>query len=394
MLTLWRWSIAVQVTSVAMITLFFGVLQRSVRREDLGIWATGWLLNLLALSVALFFWLALPDGVGYWSVRFCFLSLKTLAALVLLQGGWALAYPGRRLLGRLLFVLGGLVYPLVFAFILTNNDRIGVIQQGGYGVLFVVAGLFLWRSREQGLTWLASGFLARGLICVAEGCAYAIALAPSEVFLGRIRVWGASFLSASSSFDSATEWLLALGFVLALSNRLQRELQRSNQELLGVQEDLRQLADRDPLTGLPNRRSLPEIFRSVRSQNSQVLFFDLDDFKRINDVFGHQAGDACLKRFSTALRDHFRSSDAFVRYAGDEFLVVAPGISADDAAARISGLRVWLDNSGAADGDAIRFSVGVAELLPGGDPEQVVRDADKAMYGAKALSSTRPRAER
>src|SRR5579863_7120253 len=124
MVALWRWSIAVQLTSVAMITLFFGVLQRSVRREDLRIWARGWLLNLLALSVALFFWLELPNGAEYWSVRFCFLSLKTLAALVLIQGAWALGRPGRRMIGRVHFIVGGIAYPFVFAFILTDNDRI------------------------------------------------------------------------------------------------------------------------------------------------------------------------------------------------------------------------------------------------------------------------------
>ena len=80
------------------------------------------------------------------------------------------------------------------------------------------------------------------------------------------------FLAASSSFDSGVEWLLALGCVLALSERSQRELRRTNAELLEAQEGLRRLADRDPLTALQNRRALPEVFRDVRP--GEPIFFD------------------------------------------------------------------------------------------------------------------------
>jgi diguanylate cyclase (GGDEF)-like protein len=388
-LALWRWSVAVQLTSVAMVTVFFVVLQRSLRREDLGFWVRGWTLNLSALSVALLFWVLQPDpGPVYWWARFFFLSLKTLAALFMMQGAWALGHPGGRLIRRPHLLIGALLYPFVGAFLLYDNDRLGVIEQTGYGVLFLVTAFLLLRSRERGLTWLATGFIGRGVLCVIEGVAYAVALAPAGAVAVHVKGWGASFLSASSSFDSGTEWLLALGFVLALSYRMQRELERYNLELLGAQEELRRLADRDPLTALSNRRSLPEIFRAVHAVGAHVLFFDLDDFKRINDVYGHQAGDQCLKRFAIALGASFRPCDALVRYAGDEFLVVAPGLDAKGASDRVAALRDRLE--GARDGDeTIRFSAGIAELRPGGDPDQALRDADEAMYEAKAWSAGR-----
>ena len=138
-LALWRWSVAVQLTSVAMITLFFGVLQASVRREDLRFWSRGWMLNLSALSVALFFWVVQPaPGPIYWWVRLLFLSLKTLAALFMMQGAWALGHPGGQLIRRPHLVIGALLYPFVGAFLLYDNDRIGVVQQTGYGVLFLL----------------------------------------------------------------------------------------------------------------------------------------------------------------------------------------------------------------------------------------------------------------
>jgi diguanylate cyclase (GGDEF)-like protein len=388
-LALWRWSVAVQLTSVAMITLFFGVLQASVRREDLRFWSRGWMLNLSALSVALLFWVVQPrPGPIYWWVRLLFLSLKTLAALFMMQGAWALGHPGGRLIRRPHLLIGALLYPFVGAFLLYDNDRIGVVQQTGYGVLFLLTAALLLRSRERGLAWLASGMTARGTLCIVEGVAYAVALAPAGAVAARVKGWGASFLSASSSFDSGTEWLLALGFVLALSDRMQRELQRYNLELLSAQEELRRLADRDPLTALRNRRSLPEIFRAVYAEGAQLLFFDLDDFKRINDVYGHRAGDDCLRRFAAALGEAFRPGDALVRYAGDEFLVVAAGLDKRSANDRLAALRDRLESS--RDGqEPILFSAGLAALPPGGDPDRALHEADEAMYAAKAWSANR-----
>ena len=389
-IALWRWSVAVQLTSVAMITLFFAVLQRSMQREELGYWSRGWIINFTALAVALFFWIVQPPpGPIYWFVRFFFISLKTLAALLMMQGAWALGHPGGRLIRRPQLIIGILVYPFFAAFLLDNNDRIGLIEQTGYGVLFLITAWLLMRSQERGLTWLAAGFIVRGALCVTEGVAYAANLVPAASLLGRLKPWGASFLSASSSFDSLSEWLLALGFVLALSSRTQRELQRYNLELLSAQEVLRQLADRDPLTALANRRSLPAIFRTVHEQGAQLLFFDLDDFKRINDVYGHQAGDDCLKRFTAALRASFRPDDQLVRYAGDEFLAIVPGLDEQDASARIGALRDRLEAE--TGGEPIRFSVGIAALAPGGDADRALREADEAMYKAKAWSQNRRR---
>ena len=114
-------------------------------------------------------------------------------------------------------------------------------------------------------------------------------------------------------FDGGAEWLIALGCVLALSDRVQRELRQTNESLLEAQEDLRRVADRDPLTALDNRRTLPGALRSVQPEGALILFFDLDGFKQINDSYGHHAGDLCLKRFAEALRESFRPRDFVVR---------------------------------------------------------------------------------
>jgi hypothetical protein len=140
------------------------------------------------------------------------------------------------------------------------------------------------------------------------------------------------FLASHSSFDTGAEWVIALGCVLTLYRTIQLELTQTNTDLLAAKEVLQELVDRDSLTGLANRRALPIILRESDTTGATILFFDLNDFKLINDSYGHQIGDDCLKRFARALQASFRPDDHVIRYAGDEFVVVAPGLDPDQLA--------------------------------------------------------------
>jgi diguanylate cyclase (GGDEF)-like protein len=392
-LLLWRWSTAVQAVSLVLLTVFFALLARSVRLAEVGWWARAWACNLAALGATLVYWYFQPEGTVYLVVRAAYIAGKTAFVLLLIRGAWALKHPGDRPLPSRGWAIGLGVYSIVAAPFTTPIDRLGLVQDLVMGALLLAGAFLLFRKpRESEVGWLATGLLLRSLLALGEAWAHALQLMPDRVGPSLVARSGA-FLAASSSFDSGVEWLVALGCVLALSERVQRELRRFNQELLTAQENLRRLADRDPLTALSNRRQLPEALRAFQPHGALFLFFDLDDFKEINDRYGHNVGDEWLRRFAAALGECFRPSDVLVRYGGDEFLVVASGLDDISGHERVARLREKL-RAAPGGGPPVLFSVGVARLAPGGQPEEALKEADRSMYAAKSARRTRPAATR
>jgi diguanylate cyclase (GGDEF)-like protein len=388
-LFLWRWSTALQVTSLVVIAAFFSALARSTPRAELRWWLWAWLSNLGALALTLIFWYFEPEGWTQLLVRGGYLWTKTTFVWLFIQGAWALVRPGMTVL-RLRYALPTIcVFAIAGAFALNTVPLLGAGQHTMVALAFGFGAFALARARDASFSWLAAALALRAVLATAEVVAYGLQV----VSPGSMDSWrdiARALLSASASIDTASEWLLALGAVLAVSARAHRELRTYNQRLLDAQEDLRRLVDRDPLTALANRRALPEIFRAVQPNGARLLFFDIDHFKSINDLHGHQTGDECLQRFASALRESFRPDDAVVRFGGDEFLVVASGLAAEACDERIARVRDRLRHPSLTEGPAIRFSVGVGELLPGGRPDEALEAADQAMYRAKA-GARRPR---
>jgi diguanylate cyclase (GGDEF)-like protein len=379
-LILWRWSSAVQVASLVMIAAFFAIFSRVNPRAELTWWARAWLANLLALTVTLLFWYFQPTVLRP-LIGPLYLGSKIAFVLMVAQGAWTMIRPGERLLSDKAIAGGVLGFALAGWLFLQGVNRIGVGQHLTLGLIFLALGIVMFRS-PMGSRWLAAGLAVRSLIALSEAFAYYLQLARPEG--DALRATAGAFVSASSSFDTGAEWLLVLGSVLAVSERGQRELQQANRELLAAQEGLRQVADRDPLTTLANRRALPEIFRNVQPDGAVLLFFDLNGFKQVNDRHGHAAGDECLRVFAGSLRDSFRPDDFVLRYGGDEFLVVAPGLDRTGASARVESLRERVARA-LPRNVTCGFSVGMSELAPGGNPEAAIQAADHDMYLAKGV---------
>lgn len=383
-LLLWQWSSAVQISSTLLIALFFLVYGRSAQRPELRWWVAAWLANGAALSVTWAFWMLAPSGPALPLLLGVYFACKTSFVGLVLLGVIAFHRPER--VRRILRPAAGAVLLLsgLGAIWVADINLIGVLQAS---IIALVLGAAAWeclRHPGAGLGWLALGCTMRAVLGLAEAVGYAFRLAlPADALPESIGV----FLAAHSSFDTGAEWVIALGCVLAITHRVHGEVVLAHAELGRAHESLRVVAERDALTGLYSRRMLKPLLEQHRDEDLELLFFDLDDFKRINDTQGHDVGDACLVRFADALRKHFSAARARVRFAGDEFIVIAPpGLAEHGTAA----LRADLARS-APGLPPLSTSVGRAPLPVGGSPDQALRDADLAMYREKASRPERRR---
>jgi diguanylate cyclase (GGDEF)-like protein len=379
-LLLWRWSTTAQITSELMIAVFFVVLARSVRRVEMRPWIQAWLWNLIALLVTIIFWFAQPKSpIAFMVVVFGYTLSKTIFSVLLVAGTWNFVRRPPSFNVRRVVIAFVVAYAAFAAFTFDHIDKLGTAQSAVIGLILGFGAVLLLVTRAPGAGWLAAGLSIRTLLAIIETLAHGAHLFPQH-FVSESAI--GIFLASYSSFDTGAEWVIALGCVLILYRTIQQELTQSNVDLLAAQEVLQELVDRDPLTGLANRRALPDVLRSVFRSGATILFFDLNDFKGINDRHGHQTGDECLKRFARVLQASFRPDDHVIRYAGDEFVVIAPAADSDQIVARVENVRERLKFE-RSDGPPIKFSVGHATVPVNGDAEAALREADEAMYRQK-----------
>lgn len=174
----------------------------------------------------------------------------------------------------------------------------------------------------------------------------------------------------------------------------EQALQGQLEAVHALQAQLTEQANRDPLTGLYNRRYLNDSLRrefgpgARTDQSVAVLLVDIDHFKQINDRYGHSAGDQVLRHVATRLQQQARASDVVCRYGGEEFLVLLPGMDADAALSRAEWYRKTVSVPGtiiALEGAVVTLSIGVAGTTDKAvSPQDLIDRADKALYLAKS----------
>ena len=159
--------------------------------------------------------------------------------------------------------------------------------------------------------------------------------------------------------------------------------------------EARQLAETDALTGFFNQRYFHETLRreALRAQRYDrrlaLLIIDLDDFKAVNDRIGHLAGDAVLAQVAERLRNEIRSVDIGCRVGGDEFGVIMPESTAEDAAQLFQRMHDAVGSMPVPGGSRVRVSAGIAELRHGETAAGLFERADSALYRAKELGKDR-----
>ena len=181
-----------------------------------------------------------------------------------------------------------------------------------------------------------------------------------------------------------------------------RELSRAAAELgpllgeYGTIAATRSAATIDTLTGLPNRRGVARMLEDAMAYVREggryaVLLLDVDHFKSINDLLGHQTGDRALAQIGRSIAENIRGVDVAGRFGGEEFLVLLRDASRERAMQIGERLRSAIESSGLeyADGKAVTISVGVAYARPADSTDDVVERADRALYRAKNAGRNR-----
>jgi diguanylate cyclase len=202
-------------------------------------------------------------------------------------------------------------------------------------------------------------------------------------------------------FATLLVFVLTIGrcmFLGIFSSSLKQSLYQSGLKLKEAYKRIEELAELDELTGSYNRRCImrmldEEIARAGRNgAPCSIALIDLDWFKRINDAFGHPTGDEVLRTFSITMFANIRGIDRFGRYGGEEFLLVLPGMSTDNAVRALDRLRAIiaeLDWSAFSPDMSVTISAGVATLKPEETPDTFLARADGALYAAKARGRNR-----
>jgi len=171
-----------------------------------------------------------------------------------------------------------------------------------------------------------------------------------------------------------------------------REVEKKNRELENLLKKVELLAMTDHLTGLYNRRSALNLMKKELARVQRmggtfaVLMIDVDDFKQVNDSYGHEGGDCVLKAISDLLREDIREYDIAARWGGEEFLVVLPGDDCEGGRILAERVRSLAEKQELKYRDeVIRFTLtaGVACFRPGDNLDDVIRCADEAMYRGK-----------
>jgi diguanylate cyclase len=275
-----------------------------------------------------------------------------------------------------------LTMPQIATNILLQLGFLLAIPEIGYlflSVMFVIFGFASLRmtARQAVVLWALTG--------AAIAAIFLFLKTPVALPMATTAEW----LAASFSFAMTIGQCTYIGL---FGSTMRKTLHQRTVELRLAYLRIEELAQTDDLTGLPNRRSIvkmldDEIARGHRGTPCSVAMIDIDWFKRINDTYGHPAGDEVLRTVAITVFANIRANDRFGRYGGEEFLLVLPGTARDEAALIVERLRAMiaeLDWNAFAIDMAVTISAGIASLAPDDSSDAILARADRALYAAKA----------
>lgn len=382
--------------ALLLVGLFGALLRAHPRRQPyFREWSRAWIW-LLAALLGVVVQYALPEVSGGD-------SLAVRAANLLYQTG-KLLFVVHLLCGTLNYVMG--VRPRAFL-------RRAVPVAVGYGVLTaflpgvllngvmllqapLVAGPFVlcaWLLLRLPPSRATLGSRATGAVFAMIATlwiGYALALATGSVTAPREPAGPLDFLLQYNSYlDLLLQILLGYGMVVVLMEDVKREADDARAQLSVAHDRLQRVSLYDALTGALNRRAYEDGvgLEAVGARFGTAMMLDMDNLKRVNDTYGHAAGDELVRRLVETVRGCVRPLDRVYRWGGDEFLVLFPAALPDDVVPHVrAALR--RANEALAEGDGptleLQVSIGAADFAGAEEIAGAILRADKAMYEEKA----------
>ncbi len=277
-------------------------------------------------------------------------------------------------------VAASLLASVAYAWHGNNVERAGLMLAIFANIGGVVAATLLgW----LGSLWMYPLLLANFLL-ISRGRA----LVASTLAIGWVVIDGRMFGSDLHRLSFLATAAVVCAFAWIFAQRTARQ-----------REKLEALAEHDPLTGVNNRRAMEhELLLAIEAHKRNlsaygVAVLDLDHFKRINDLYGHEAGDATLRAFTALVQRSIRKLDRFFRIGGEEFVLLLPGVNADGLAMSCEHLRASIATQLRYRDEVITVSIGTALLRNGDDIASWISRADEALYRAKTAGRNRVEAE-
>jgi len=211
------------------------------------------------------------------------------------------------------------------------------------------------------------------------------------ITIGMFFIKDGMFLDTSYTYEFKIRLVLILFVVIMLSSLYQYTREISMKRMQKMQQDLEFFLRRDPLTGLYNRRGYNHNIPNIeKSSYGAILMCDIDHFKKVNDSYGHDAGDYVLQSISKMIRENIRMQDLTVRWGGEEFFIFLSEVTLSEAYLISEKLRKKIEHTSIPYNNQlidVTMSIGISVVEKNIPLNEAIKNADSAMY----LSKTRGR---
>lgn len=369
--------IIIQLSGVLLITLLTLFLRRSLKVVALKHWTNAWLF----LSFALFC-LRLAFSYDTYSTQlfsFYFLN-EYFFGFLLVAGCRSLSANSELKIRQELFVFPFIVVAFVLPFLGDDFNLVFNIHSLILSGFFLMAFIAMWRSKIKSF----GGHVMRvalGLLVLDFMQYFAIFTARQYFDIPD------GYLVFNPVIDLVMQILLGFGMVIVLLEQVLADARIANENLKKAHERLEELAHIDPLTTALNRHAFHGYLKQNggedRTLHGCVGFFDIDDLKEINDLYGHAVGDVAIRAVVKAIREIIRAEDLIFRWGGDEFFVIMIGLDSDSAESRMARMDSLLTNV-TIDGIFHPVTLGVSHAFENfselSELEVTIEKADAKMY--------------